>query len=224
MAKAKTRSRRQKRARRAANTGIRISRRVVREVGAFVLVVLALVSLLALLTPDAAAGVALWRDFLETMLGWGIFFAPALLLLGALLLWMKTIPTATQTPKRPVYMRRADVTICPHARLRASRSGADDSHCVRDAAQKSRRTAAAKNAATPSGFRLIRTSSVEPIATASQKTVVAAGPNASPAGTAYAPSRHVVSAQAIGCVHCVLSFGPVGPAARSRASATKSDP
>jgi S-DNA-T family DNA segregation ATPase FtsK/SpoIIIE len=93
MAKARTRSRRQKRARKAANTGIRISRRVVREVGAFVLVVLALVSLLAILTPDAAAGVALWRDFLETMLGWGIFFAPALLLLAALLLWMKTVPT-----------------------------------------------------------------------------------------------------------------------------------
>ncbi|HEY7738302.1 MAG TPA: DNA translocase FtsK 4TM domain-containing protein [Candidatus Limnocylindria bacterium] len=93
MAKAKSRSRRQKRARRAANTGIRISRRVVREVGAIVLVVLALVSLLAILTPDAAAGVALWRDFLETMLGWGIFFAPALLLLGALLLWMRTVPT-----------------------------------------------------------------------------------------------------------------------------------
>ena len=93
MAKAKTRSRRQKRARRAANTGIRISRRVVREVGAIVLVVLALVSLLAILTPDAAAGVSLWRDFLETMLGWGIFFAPALLLLAALLLWMRTVPT-----------------------------------------------------------------------------------------------------------------------------------
>jgi S-DNA-T family DNA segregation ATPase FtsK/SpoIIIE len=93
MAKAKTRSRRQKRARRAANTGIRVSRRVVREVGAFVLVVLALISLLAILTPDAATGVALWRDFLETMLGWGIFFAPALLLLGALLLWMQTVPT-----------------------------------------------------------------------------------------------------------------------------------
>jgi S-DNA-T family DNA segregation ATPase FtsK/SpoIIIE len=93
MAKAKSRSRRQKRARRAANTGIRISRRVVREVGAIILVVLALVSLLALLTPDAAAGVALWRDFLETMLGWGIFFAPALLLLAALLLWMRTVPT-----------------------------------------------------------------------------------------------------------------------------------
>ncbi|MFI5008480.1 MAG: DNA translocase FtsK 4TM domain-containing protein, partial [Solirubrobacterales bacterium] len=93
MAKARTRSRRQKRARKAANTGIRISRRVVREAGAIVLVVLALVSALALLTPDAATGVALWRDFLETMLGWGIFFAPALLLLAALLLWMRSVPT-----------------------------------------------------------------------------------------------------------------------------------
>jgi S-DNA-T family DNA segregation ATPase FtsK/SpoIIIE len=93
MAKAKSRSRRQRRARKAANTGIRISRRVVREVGAIVLIVLALVSLLAIVTPDAAAGVALWRDFLETMLGWGIFFAPALLLLAALLLWMRVVPT-----------------------------------------------------------------------------------------------------------------------------------
>ncbi|MEX1278850.1 MAG: hypothetical protein WEI16_07355, partial [Chloroflexota bacterium] len=62
MAKAGSRSRRRKRARRAANTGLRISRRVVREVGALALVVLALVSLLALVTPDAAAGVTLWRD------------------------------------------------------------------------------------------------------------------------------------------------------------------
>ena len=66
---------------------------MVREVGAIILVVLALVSLLAVLTPDAAAGVALWRDFLETMLGWGIFLAPALLLLAAVLLWMRTLPT-----------------------------------------------------------------------------------------------------------------------------------
>lgn len=124
---------------------------------------------------------------------------------------MKTTPTATQTRNRPVYMRRVDVTIWPHARRRARRSGAEDSHCVREAAQKRSRTTAAKKAATPSGFRLIRTSSVEPIATASQKTVVAAGPNASPAGTANARSRQVVSAQVIGCVHCVLSFGPVGP-------------
>src|SRR3990170_7469522 len=93
MAKAKSRSRRQKRARRAANSGLRISQRLVREVGALVLVVLALVSLLALVTPDAAAGVTLWHDFLETLLGWGIFFAPALLLLFAVMLWMRSIPS-----------------------------------------------------------------------------------------------------------------------------------
>ncbi|MEX0629889.1 MAG: DNA translocase FtsK [Chloroflexota bacterium] len=93
MAKAGSRSRRRKRARRAANTGLRISRRVVREVGALALVVLALVSLLALVTPDAAAGVTLWRDFLKTLLGWGFFFAPALLLLFAVMLWMRSVPT-----------------------------------------------------------------------------------------------------------------------------------
>jgi len=93
MAKRRSRSRRQKRARRAANTGLRISRRVLREVGALALVVLALVSLLAWVTPDAAAGVNLWRDFLKTLLGWGFFFAPALLLLFALMLWMRSIPT-----------------------------------------------------------------------------------------------------------------------------------
>jgi S-DNA-T family DNA segregation ATPase FtsK/SpoIIIE len=93
MAKTRSRSRRQKRARRAANTGLKVSRRLVREVGAVILVVLAVVSILALVTPDAAAGVTLWRDFLETMLGWGIWFAPALLLLAALLLWMRSIPS-----------------------------------------------------------------------------------------------------------------------------------
>ncbi|MGH2463618.1 MAG: DNA translocase FtsK [Candidatus Limnocylindria bacterium] len=93
MAKPRSRSRRQKRARRAANTGLRVTRRMVREVGALVLAVLAFVSLLAVLTPDAAAGVTLWHDFLETLLGWGFFFAPALLLLFAVMLWMRSIPT-----------------------------------------------------------------------------------------------------------------------------------
>jgi S-DNA-T family DNA segregation ATPase FtsK/SpoIIIE len=93
MAKARSRSRRQKRARKAANTGIRITRRVVREAAAVVLVVLALVSILAVLTPDTAAGVSLWRDFLEALLGWGLYLAPALLLLFAVMLWMRSIPT-----------------------------------------------------------------------------------------------------------------------------------
>jgi len=66
---------------------------MVREVGAVLLAVLALVSLLAVLTPDAAAGVTLWHDFLVSLLGWGFFFAPALLLLFAVLLWMRSIPT-----------------------------------------------------------------------------------------------------------------------------------
>jgi len=92
MAKAKTRSRRQKRARRAANQGIKISGRLIREVGALVFVVLALISLLAILTPDAATGVTAWHDLLQTLLGWGMFFAPALLLLFALMLWMRNIP------------------------------------------------------------------------------------------------------------------------------------
>ncbi len=92
MAKAKTRSRRQKRARRAANNGIKISGRLIREVGALVFVVLAFISLLAVLTPDAAAGVTAWHDFLQTLLGWGMFFAPALLLLFALMLWMRNVP------------------------------------------------------------------------------------------------------------------------------------
>ena len=93
MAKAKSRSRRQKRARKAAKNGIQVSRRFVRELGALVMVVLALVSLLALLTPNAAAGVTLWHDVLQSLLGWGMWFAPALLLLFAVLLWMRTVPT-----------------------------------------------------------------------------------------------------------------------------------
>ena len=92
MAKAKTRSRRQKRARRAANQGIKVSGRLIREVGALVFVVLAFISLLAIFTPTAAAGVTAWHDFLQTLLGWGMFFAPALLLLFALMLWMRNIP------------------------------------------------------------------------------------------------------------------------------------
>jgi DNA segregation ATPase FtsK/SpoIIIE, S-DNA-T family len=93
VAKARPRSRRRKRARRAANTGLRLTRRAVREVGAVVLVVLALISILAVLTPDTAAGVSLWRDVLESLMGWGLYIAPALLLLFAVMLWMRSIPT-----------------------------------------------------------------------------------------------------------------------------------
>jgi S-DNA-T family DNA segregation ATPase FtsK/SpoIIIE len=78
--------------RRRATTTVRISGRVAREVLALLLVFLAIVSVIALFTPNAGAIVKPWHDVLGFLLGWGIAFAPPLLAGFALMLWMKTMP------------------------------------------------------------------------------------------------------------------------------------
>ncbi|MGI8658572.1 MAG: DNA translocase FtsK 4TM domain-containing protein [Candidatus Limnocylindria bacterium] len=69
-----------------------ISARFVREALAFVLLLLAIISVIALFAPDAGAIVRPWHDLLTTSLGWGIAFAAPLLAGFALMLWMKTMP------------------------------------------------------------------------------------------------------------------------------------
>ncbi len=69
-----------------------LSGRFVREVAAFVLLLLAIISVIALFAPDAGAIVRPWHDVLSTSLGWGIAFAAPLLAGFALMLWMKTMP------------------------------------------------------------------------------------------------------------------------------------
>ena len=69
-----------------------LSGRFVREVVAFVLLLLAIISVIALFAPDAGAIVRPWHDVLSTTLGWGIAFAAPLLAGFALMLWMKTMP------------------------------------------------------------------------------------------------------------------------------------
>ena len=85
-----SRRRRSPRRRRAA--AATISPRFVREALALVLVFLALISVIALFAPNAGAIVRPWHDFLATLLGWGIAFAPPLLAGFAVMLWMKTMP------------------------------------------------------------------------------------------------------------------------------------
>ena len=55
-----------------------------------------------------------------------------------------------------------------------------------------------------------RTTATEPLPTAPQKKLVAVLPNAPPDGTVYARGRQWFD-HAIGSVHCVFRFGPVGP-------------
>ncbi|MCV0403473.1 MAG: DNA translocase FtsK [Chloroflexi bacterium] len=69
-----------------------ISARFVREAMAFVLLLLAVISVIALFAPDAGAIVRPWHDVLSTSLGWGIAFAAPLLAGFAVMLWMKTMP------------------------------------------------------------------------------------------------------------------------------------
>ena len=69
-----------------------LSGRFVREAAAFVLLLLAIISVIALFAPDAGAIVRPWHNILSTSLGWGIAFAAPLLAGFALMLWMKTMP------------------------------------------------------------------------------------------------------------------------------------
>ena len=78
--------------RRRQTTPLLASTRFWREALAFALVLLAIITVIALFAPDAGAIVAPWHDFVTTLLGWGIAFAPALLAGFALMLWMKTMP------------------------------------------------------------------------------------------------------------------------------------
>ncbi|HEX5396698.1 MAG TPA: hypothetical protein VFX74_06350, partial [Candidatus Limnocylindria bacterium] len=87
-----TRRRRTTRRRRRAASTVRLSGRLVREVLAWVLVFLAVVSVIALFAPRAGAIIEPWHDVLSTLLGWGIAFAGPLLAGFALMLWMKAMP------------------------------------------------------------------------------------------------------------------------------------
>ncbi|HEX7196551.1 MAG TPA: DNA translocase FtsK 4TM domain-containing protein [Candidatus Limnocylindria bacterium] len=69
-----------------------LSARFVREAMAFVLLLLAIISVIALFAPDAGAIVRPWHALLSTALGWGIAFAAPLLAGFAVMLWMKTMP------------------------------------------------------------------------------------------------------------------------------------
>src|SRR5215218_1972177 len=88
----RTASRRRTTRRRRQPPPFVVSGRFVRELLAFVLLALALLSLIALFAPDAGAIVQPWHEVLATTLGWGIAFAAPLLVGFALMLWMRTMP------------------------------------------------------------------------------------------------------------------------------------
>ncbi len=88
---ASSRRRTSRRRRRAAST-FQLSGRVVRELLALILVLLAVISVIALFAPHAGALVGPWHDVLSYLLGWGIAFAAPLLAGFALMLWMKAMP------------------------------------------------------------------------------------------------------------------------------------
>ncbi len=88
----RTAPRRRTTRRRRQQAPVVVSGRFVREALAFVLVALAILSVIALFAPDAGAIVQPWHDVLSTTLGWGIALAAPLLAGFALMLWMKTMP------------------------------------------------------------------------------------------------------------------------------------
>ncbi|MEO8511247.1 MAG: DNA translocase FtsK [Chloroflexota bacterium] len=68
------------------------SARLVRELLALGLVILAIAATIALFAPEAGALISWLHGGLSQLLGWGIAFAPPLLVGFALMLWMKTMP------------------------------------------------------------------------------------------------------------------------------------
>jgi S-DNA-T family DNA segregation ATPase FtsK/SpoIIIE len=86
-----TTRRRSARSRRRRTTTFTIPGRVLREVLALVLVILAVVSVIALFAPRAGFIVRPWHDMLIFLLGWGMAFAAPLLVGFALMLWMKSM-------------------------------------------------------------------------------------------------------------------------------------
>jgi S-DNA-T family DNA segregation ATPase FtsK/SpoIIIE len=83
--------RRSTRARRRRATTFTIPGRLLRELLALVLVILAVVSVIALFAPRAGFIVRPWHEALSYLLGWGIAFAAPLLAGFALMLWMKSM-------------------------------------------------------------------------------------------------------------------------------------
>ncbi len=79
--------------RRRRTTTFNISGRVIRELLALVLVILAIISVIALFAPEAGFFVKPWHRALAFTLGWGIAFAGPLLAGFALMLWMKSMPS-----------------------------------------------------------------------------------------------------------------------------------
>ncbi len=81
------------RRRRRSGPLIRFNGRMVREILAFLLVFLAVLSVIAIVAPDAGEFIRPWHDLLSYLLGWGIFFSPAILAGFAVLLWMQSVPS-----------------------------------------------------------------------------------------------------------------------------------
>ena len=93
MATRRSSTRRRNGSRRRRARGLNVSGRLVRELLALLLVLLAIVSVIALFAPGAGWVVQPWRGALSYLLGWGIAFAPPLLAGFALMLWMKSMPS-----------------------------------------------------------------------------------------------------------------------------------
>jgi S-DNA-T family DNA segregation ATPase FtsK/SpoIIIE len=85
-------ARRRSTSRRRRSSGLSVSSRFVRELLAFALVLLAIVSVIALFAPTSGLVIRPWHDVLRYLLGWGIAFAAPLLVGFALMLWMKSMP------------------------------------------------------------------------------------------------------------------------------------
>ena len=101
--------------------------------------------------------------------------------------------------------------IWPQARARATRSGDEGSHRVRENPHSSSTARPPSTATEATGWAFTCRSTSEPAATAPQKKSVALVPRPALAGTEKLVSRQLSPAQVKGSVHWVLSLGPVGP-------------
>src|SRR5690606_22635141 len=108
-------------------------------------------------------------------------------------------------------MRPADDRSCPHARARATGSGDDGSHRVRESPHRTSTTSPPTTSAAAPGLAFAARSASEPPAIAPPKMSVARVLSTVPPGTGRLVSRQRLRDQVIGRSHWVFMFGPVGP-------------
>ena len=122
-----------------------------------------------------------------------------------------TAPMPTNSTGQRPYARHVALTTWPQLRRRATRSGALGRHRARVSSQTTIAIRTPRTTSAQPGSSIARPSAREPRSMAEQKKSVARGAERAARRHRVAEVAPARRSSAIGCVHCVFRFGPVGP-------------